>query len=171
MILGLGIGAFTFLHVMFSLIGIAAGLITVLGMIRSMRLPAVTALFLSTTLLTSVTGFLFPFHGVTPGIVLGILSVIVLVLAIVALHGGKLAGPWRGTYVVSATAALYFNFFVLIVQSFAKSPALNSIAPTQSSPVFIATQLAALIGFIVLGTLAFRHFRPAGMRVPAHAAR
>lgn len=170
MILGLSLGAFTFLHVMFSLIGIASGLVVILGMIRSMRLPAVTALFLSTTVLTSVTGFLFPFHGVTPGIILGVLSLIVLVLAILALHVGKLAGAWRGTYVINATLALYFNFFVLIAQSFAKSQALKSIAPTQSSPVFIGTELAAIVAFIVLGALAFRRFHPP-VRVPVHGSR
>jgi hypothetical protein len=119
------------------------------------------ALFLITTVLTSVTGFLFPFNGVTPGIILGILSMIVLVIAIIALYVGKLAGTWRGTYVISSTLALYFNFFVLIAQSFAKIPALKAIAPTQASPAFGITQVVVLVIFIVLTIRAFKKFRPA----------
>jgi hypothetical protein len=108
-----------------------------------------------------VTGFLFPFKGMTPGIILGILSILVLVLAIVALYVGKLAGAWRGTYVITSTLALYFNFFVLVAQAFAKIPALKSIAPTQASPVFGITQLVVLVIFIVLTIRAFRNFHSA----------
>jgi hypothetical protein len=108
-----------------------------------------------------LTGFLFPFKGVTPGIILGILSLIVLILAIVALYVGKLAGAWRGTYVISACVAFYFNFFVLIAQSFAKVPALHAIAPTQASPAFGITQLAVLVIFILLTVRSFKKFRPA----------
>ena len=159
MILGLSTAVFTSLHVLLSLIGIAAGLIVVFGMIRATWLSMWNTLFLVTTTLTSVTGFLFPFKGVTPGIVVGILSIAVLILALVALYSGRLAGGWRGTYVISAAVALYFNFFVLIVQSFEKVPALKSLAPTQSEAPFKVAQFLALILFVVITVLAFRHFR------------
>jgi hypothetical protein len=158
MILGMSLSVFTTVHVALSLIGIGAGLIAMVGLIGGKLLRALTALFLATTVLTSLTGFLFPFSGVTPGIILGILSLIVLILAIVALYAKNLAGSWRGTYVISASLALYFNVFVLFAQLFAKVPALKAIAPTQSSPAFGGTELVVLIVFIVLTTLAFRRF-------------
>jgi hypothetical protein len=161
MILGLSLEQFTYLHVFLSLVGIAAGIFIVFGLLTSRKLPILSALFLVTTAATSLTGFLFPFKGVTPGIILGILSLIVLILAIVALYVGKLAGAWRGTYVISACVAFYFNFFVLIAQSFAKVPALHAIAPTQASPAFGITQLAVLVIFILLTVRAFKKFRPA----------
>lgn len=159
MILGMSTAAFTALHVALSLIGIAAGFIVVLGMIWARSLPAWNALFLATTALTSLTGFLFPFKGVTPGIVVGILSMAVLILAIVALYSRRLAGAWRGTYVISATLALYFNFFALIAQSFEKIPALNALAPTLSEAPFKIAQLLALALFATLAVLAFRRYR------------
>jgi hypothetical protein len=161
MILGLSTSMFTLLHVIISLVGISAGLIALLGLLGGKLYRGLTALFLITTVLTSVTGFLFPFHGMTPGIILGILSILVLVLAIVALYVGKLAGAWRGTYVITSTLALYFNFFVLVAQAFAKIPALKSIAPTQASPVFGITQLVVLVIFIVLTIRAFKKFQDA----------
>jgi hypothetical protein len=159
MVLGLSLSTFTFLHVLVSLIGIASGLIVVLGLIAGKRLPRWTALFLATTALTSLSGFLFPFKGVTPGIVLGVLSLILLSVAVISLYRGRLAGAWRGTYVINATLALYFNFFVLIAQLFAKVPALKAIAPTQSAPAFGITQLIVLAAFVSLTVLAFRRFR------------
>jgi hypothetical protein len=158
MILGLSLEQFTYLHVFLSLVGIAAGIFIVFGLLTSRKLPILSALFLVTTAATSLTGFLFPFKGVTPGIILGILS---LIVAIVALYVGKLAGAWRGTYVISACVAFYFNFFVLIAQSFAKVPALHAIAPTQASPAFGITQLAVLVIFILLTVRSFKKFRPA----------
>jgi len=159
MILGLSIAGFTVFHVILSLVGIGTGFVTVFGLINNRLLPRWTALFLITTILTSVTGFLFPFHGFDPAIGVGILSLIVLLLTTIALYGGKLAGGWRGTYVIAAVIAQYFNVFVLFAQLFAKIPALKAIAPTQSSPAFGLTQLVVLVGFIVLGTLAFKRFR------------
>src|SRR5580658_7150047 len=160
MILGLSLEQFTFLHVFLSLVGIGAGIFVIYGLLTSRRLGILTALFLVTTVATSLTGFLFPFKGVTPGIILGILSMIVLILAIVALYVKGLAGAWRGTYVISACLAYYFNFFVLIAQSFAKVPALHSIAPTQASPGFGISQLAVLLIFIMLTVRAFKKFHP-----------
>jgi len=159
MILCLSTSVFTLIHVILSLVGIGAGLIALLVLMGGKLYRGLTALFLVTTVLTSITGFLFPFHGVTPGIILGILSLIVLVLAIAALYVGKLAGAWRGTYVISSSLALWFNFFVLVAQSFAKIPALKAIAPTQASPVFGITQLIVLVIFVVLTTRAFKKFR------------
>ncbi len=159
MTFGLSMPAFTLLHVILSLIGIAAGFIVVFGMISAKRLPMWTTIFLVTTILTNVTGFLFPIKGVTPGLVLGVLSLIDLALAMFALYGGHLSGAWRGTWAITATVALYFNFFVLIAQSFQKVPALKSLAPTGTETPFKVAQLAALVLFIILGTLAYKNFR------------
>ncbi|MGB7134979.1 MAG: hypothetical protein WBD46_06805 [Acidobacteriaceae bacterium] len=159
MILGMSLAAFTQLHVAISLIAIAAGFLVVFGMMASKRWPLLTAMFLITTAATSVTGFMFPFHGVTPGIVVGILSMVVLLFAAVALYGGHLAGGWRSTYIVTAIVALYLNFFVLIVQSFEKVPALHALAPTGKEMPFKLAQLAALVVFVVLTILAMRKFR------------
>lgn len=161
MILGMSLSIFTFLHVLVSLIGIVAGFVVVVGLIGGKQLPRWTALFLITTALTSLSGFLFPHKGFTPAIGVGVLSLLVLLLAAVARYVGHLAGTWRSIYVITAILALYFNFFVLIVQSFEKVPALKALAPTQSEPPFKIAQLAALVLFVVLTTLAYRRFRTA----------
>jgi hypothetical protein len=161
MILGLSLAQFTFLHVFLSLLGIGAGIFIIYGLLTSRRLSILTVLFLVSTVATSLTGFLFPFKGFTPGLILGVLSMIALVLAIVALYVKKLDGPWRGTYVVSAMVAYYFNFFVLVAQSFDKVPTLHSFAPTQASPGFGFTQAAVLVVFILLTIRAFKKFHPA----------
>lgn len=158
MILGLSVPIFTMLHVVLSLAGIVAGLVAVLAL-ASNKLSGLTGFFLITTALTDITGFLFPFHGITPAIILGILSMVALAAAAIALYGGKATGAWRGTYVIGASLALYFNVFVLFAQLFAKVPALKAIAPTQSSPVFGVTELAVLAAFIVLAIRSFRGFR------------
>lgn len=160
-ILGLSLHAFTQFHVALSLIGILSGLVVLLGMLGSKPLNAVTAAFLITTVLTSLTGFLFPYHGVTPGIVIGILSLIVLLLAILARYAFHYAGGWRATYVVTSVIALWFNVFVFIVQSFQNVPALHALAPTGTETPFKVSQLVVLITFIVLGVRAVRKFHPA----------
>jgi hypothetical protein len=152
--------AFTLFHVSISLVGIGSGLVVAFALLASRRLDGWTLLFLATTLATSVTGFFFPFHGFTPAIGVGILSVIMLIVAIVARYTFRLRGSWRWVYVVSAMSALYFNVFVLIVQSFQKIGALKALAPTQSEPPFLLAQGAALLIFLALGTLALRRFRP-----------
>jgi hypothetical protein len=159
MILGMSIAAFTTLHVVISLIGIATGFIVAFGMIGGRRLPLWNALFLATTALTSLTGFLFPFKGVTPGIVIGILSILILIVAVIALYSKQLTGGWRGTYVITAMLAQYFNFFVLIVQSFEKVPSLHALAPTGSEAPFKIVQLLVLVLFIALTVFAFKRFR------------
>ncbi|MGA9456240.1 MAG: hypothetical protein WBV43_12285 [Pseudolabrys sp.] len=160
MIAGLSIENFTILHVAISLIGIVSGLIVLFGMLRARRLPGWTALFLATTVLTSVTGFMFPINGLTPAIVVGVISIVILAIALMALYVKHLSGAWRWIYVTTALAALYFNVFVLIVQSFQKVPALQKLAPTQSEPPFSVTQGVVLVAFLVLGTMAARRFRP-----------
>ena len=150
---------FTKVHVVISLIGIVSGLIVVFGMLAAHRFDRWTALFLLSTLATSVTGFLFPFHGVTPGIVVGIISVVVLAIAIFARYPQHLRGSWRWIYVVSAVVALYLNVFVLIAQLFQKVPQLKALAPTQSEPPFAVTQLGVLVLFVLLGIVATIKFR------------
>jgi hypothetical protein len=158
---------FTAVHVALSLIAILTGFIVVVGMIDGKRLPAWTALFLLTTVLTSVTGFLFPFGGITPGLVIGLLSSVLLVIALFALYIRHLTHAWRWIYSVTAIAALYLNIFVSIVQAFQKIPFLKDLAPTQLEPPFLIAQGAALGIIIVLAVLAVTRFRPG---TPAIAA-
>jgi hypothetical protein len=160
MILGLSLAQFTFLHVALSLIGIGAGFFVMFGLLKSIELRLLTALFFLSTIGTSLTGFLFPNKTVTPGIVLGVLSMIVLILALFAQHGKKLAGVWRGVYVVSVCLAFYFNMFVLVAQAFAKVPALKAAAPTMASPAFGLAQLALLLIFVLLTIRAVKRYRP-----------
>ncbi|MCU1280486.1 MAG: hypothetical protein JWM53_4032 [bacterium] len=158
MMLGMSLVTFTIFHVIISLIAIASGLVVAFAMLRN-RLPSGwNALFLVTTVLTSVTGFMFPFHGVTPAIKLGIVSLVVLAVAVVACYGLHLARGWRRIYAISAIVALYLNVFVLVVQSFQKVPMLKALAPTQSEPPFLAAQLIVLLLFGVLGVLAVKRF-------------
>ena len=159
MTLGMSLETFTLVHVAISLIAIVSGLIVLFGMIGGRQLSTLHGLFLITTLLTSVTGFGFPIHGVTPAIVLGILSLIVLAVAILARYARHLAGGWRRTYVITASVALYFNCFVLIVQSFRQVPALHALAPTQKEPPFAVAQLVLLVLFIALTITAVKKFR------------
>jgi hypothetical protein len=154
-----GATTFAHVHVVISLIGILSGFVVVFGLIGSNWLDAWTAVFLTTTVLTSVTGFLFPFHKFLPSHGVGIVSLIVLALAIPARYVFDLSGGWRRTYVITATLALYLNVFVLIAQLFMKVPALKALAPTQSEPPFLVTQLAVMALFIVLGVFATIRFR------------
>jgi hypothetical protein len=160
MILGMSLSTFTLLHVIISLVAIAAGVVVVLGMLGSNRLAGMTALFLATTVLTSVTGFFFPFTKLLPSHMVGIISLVVLAISIVALYFCRLAGAWRWIYVSTAVLALYLNVFVLVVQSFQKISFLKPLAPTQSEPPFVAAQGVTLLIFIVLGVLAVRSFHP-----------
>lgn len=150
---------YTLIHVVISLAGIASGFVVMFGMIAGKRFNGWTALFLTTTVLTSVTGFGFPFNGITPGIVLGIISLVVLPVAIYARYARHMLGAWRWIYVVTAIFAQYLNFFVLIVQAFGKVPVLHELAPTQKEPPFAIAQGVALVCFLVLGILAVRKFR------------
>jgi hypothetical protein len=130
-----GLTIFTLIHVVISLVAIGSGFVVLFGLIAGKRLDGWTAFFLATTVATSVTGFGFPIHGFTPGIGIGIISLLVLAVAIFARYARRLTGIWRRGYVVTAVIALYLNFFVLIVQSFQKVPVLKMLAPTQSERV------------------------------------
>ena len=160
MILGMSIGAFTILHVIITLVAIGSGLIVVGGMFASHKLPVTTALFLLTTALTSITGFLFPIRGFTPALGVGVVACVVLAVALFALYKERLVGAWRWIYVITAVASLYFNVFVLVVQSFVKVSALNALAPTQSEPPFAITQAVVLAVFILIAVIAIVTFRP-----------
>jgi len=160
MILGMSIETFTAVHVALSLIGIVAGMIVLVGMLSARRVPGWTALFLTTTVLTSVTGFLFPADHLLPSHVVGVISLVVLAVALPALYVYRLAGPWRWLYVGSAVLALYLNVFVGVVQVFQKLPVLTRLAPTQSEPPFLVAQVAVLATFVVLGIRAVVRFRP-----------
>jgi len=160
MIVGMSVGAFTLLHVLITLVAIGSGLIVVGGMFASHKLPGTTAIFLFTTALTSVTGFLFPIHGFTPALGVGILACLILLVALFALYKEHLAGAWRWVYVIAAIASLYLNVFVLVAQSFMKVSALNVLAPTQSEPPFAITQAAVLAIFILIALIAVVKFRP-----------
>ena len=159
MVFGMSLQTYTLIHVIISLIGIGSGFVVMHGMLTGKRLDGWTAVFLTTTVLTSVTGFGFPFKGVTPAINVGIISLVVLAIAIVARYPRHLAGAWRKTYVITAALALYLNVFVLVVQSFEKVPALKAAAPTQKEPPFLVAQLAVLALFIVLTVFAAKRFR------------
>jgi len=173
MVLGMSLQTFTLVHVVISLIAIASGAIVLLGMLGSHRLAGWTALFLLTTILTSVTGFLFPIKGFTPALGVGIVSLVILAIALLALYGRHLAGAWRWIYVVSAVAALWFNAFVLIVQAFEKLSLLNPHAPQVGPPFaepqnthFAIAQGVLLVVLLLLGLVAAFKFHP-GPRLPA----
>jgi hypothetical protein len=161
MILGMSFETFTQVHVVISLIAIATGIVVALAMVGGRELPVLTAIFLATTVLTTLTGFLFPITAFTPALAVGVISAVILAIALLALYAFRLAGHWRWIYVVTAIAALYLNVFVLVVQSFQKLEVLQPLAPTQSEPPFVAAQGVVLIAFIVLGILATRRYRPA----------
>jgi hypothetical protein len=154
-----GLQIVTFVHVLISLAGIASGFVVIFGFLTGRRLDRWTAIFLATTVLTSLTGFLFPIERLTPGIVIGIVSLLVLAVAIFARYRAHLAGRARAAYVVSAVIALYLNVVVLIVQSFQKVPPLKALAPTQSEPPFMVTQVIVLGIFILIAVLGLKRFR------------
>jgi hypothetical protein len=163
MVLGLSLSAFTTLHVVISLIAIFAGLIVMFGMLGPYRAGGLTGIFLLFTILTSVTGFMFPFNGITPGILIGILSCVLLAIACLALYAMKVSGPWRWIYAVTALASLYLNVFVLIVQGFVKIPSLHALAPGNppNGPAFAVVQGLVLLFFVVMIIGAVRRFKPA----------
>jgi hypothetical protein len=160
MVLGMSLSTYTTLHVIISLIGIGSGFIVLFGLIGGRLLSPWNGVFLVTTILTSLTGFAFPNDKVTPGIILGVLSIIVLAIALVALYVFHLRGGWRRTYAVTAIIALYFNVFVLIAQIFEHVPVFHALAPTGTETPFKAAQTLLLLLFVVLTTAAAKKFRP-----------
>lgn len=167
MILGMSAATYTLVHVLISFIGIGSGIAVVYGMLRGRQHNAITTLFLTSTVLTSVTGFFFPNDHITPGIVVGILSMIALAVAIVARYALHMRGAWRSIYVITSAIALYFNCFVLVVQLFEKVPALHALAPTQKEPPFAIAQVVLLVLFIVVTILAVKRFRIGSAAIPS----
>jgi hypothetical protein len=168
MTLGLSLAAFTTLHVLISLVGIAAGIIAMVAFARGAWLARVTHVFLWTTVATNITGFMFPFKGLTPAIIVGIISTVVLLFACLALYRSKLQGGARTVYAITATLGLWFNLFVLVVQSFLKIPALHALAPNGNEPPFAAVQGAVLIACVALGFFSVRRARRwSGVALPA----
>jgi hypothetical protein len=166
----------TTVHVVISLVAIASGAIVAYGLLAAKRLDAWTAVFLVTTVLTSVTGFIFfPIERFTPALGLGVISLIVLAVAIVGRYRYHLAGRWRAAYVISSVAAFYFNLFVLVVQLFQKVPVLKNLAPTQSEPPFAVAQLVVLVACVTIGIVGTIRFRtepvqPQLAQLEAHGA-
>jgi hypothetical protein len=158
MILGMSLSRFTALHVIISLVAMASGAVVLIGMLGGRQLEGLTALFLATTVLTSVTGFFFPFTKLLPSHVVGIISLVVLAAALAALYVFDLAGAWRWIYVAGAVLALYLNVFVGVVQAFQKLSFLQPLAPTQSEAPFLVTHAAVLVIFVALGVVALRSF-------------
>ena len=144
----------TVVHVVLSLMGIGSGGVAIYGLLKAKTPRRWTQAFLAATAATSLTGFLFPFHGVTPAQILGVLSLIALIVASLSIYRRHLQGGWRRTYAITAVIALYFNVFVLVVQLFRRLPALKAMAPTQSEPPFQIAQLAVLVIFVGIGTRA-----------------
>jgi hypothetical protein len=159
MILGLSIETFTQLHVIISIVGIIAGLIVLWGLLRNRNFTGWAAVFLVSTILTSLSGFPIPPFGIDPPRIIGVISLVLLLAAVLGLYVFRLTGGWRWIYVATAVASLYLNVFVFIVQAFQKISLLNPLAPTQSEPPFVIAQGLALLGFIAAGFFAARRFR------------
>jgi len=159
MVFGMTVATFTSVHVVLSLVGILSGFVVLFGMLGGKRLDGWTVLFLASTVATSVTGFLFPVDHFLPSHAVGILSLVVLAVAILARYALHLAGAWRRIYVVGAVVALYLNVFVAVVQAFQKVPALKAMAPTQSELPFVITQVVVMALCVALGIVAAKRFR------------
>ncbi|MGA7806595.1 hypothetical protein [Bradyrhizobium sp.] len=162
MMLGMSLSTFTMVHVVISLIAIVAGLVVMFGMLGSKAMPGLTAIFLLFTILTNVTGFMFPFEQLLPSHMIAILSLVLLAVACVALYVMQVSGPWRWIYVVTALASLYLNMFVLIVQAFLKIPSLHELAPGNppNGPAFAVVQGIVLVFFVVVIAAEVRRFKP-----------
>jgi hypothetical protein len=171
MILGMTLETYTRVHVLISLVGIGSGLVVLFGLLNGKRLDGWTALFLASTVATSVTGFGFPFDHLLPSHKVGIVSLVVLAVAILARYPLHLAGPWRRIYVVCAVVALYLNVFVGVVQSFLKIPALNAMAQKQTEPPFVVAQAVVLALFVALGIAAAIRFRAEPVRTATAGTR
>jgi hypothetical protein len=155
----MSLSTFTLVHVFLSLVGVGSGFLVVYGMLLGKRFDGATAIFLVSTILTSLTGFLFPFEHLLPSHVVGAVSLVALAIAVVARYSLHLVRAWRSTYVICAVLALYLNVFVLVVQIFLKVPAAHALAPTQKEPPFLIVQLVVLVAFVVLGIVAVKKFR------------
>ena len=158
MILGMSLSNFTLFHVVLSLVGIGAGGVVIVGMLYARRLEGWTALFLATTVATSVTGFMFKSAAIGPPHIVGLFSLIVLAIGLAALYKYQLAGRWRWIYVIAAVLALYLNVFVGVAQAFQKVLFLHRLAPAGSEPPFVIAQTVVLLAFLVIGVGAIKRF-------------
>jgi hypothetical protein len=163
MVIGLSTSAFTTVHVLISLIGIVSGFGVAIAMLRDRWLVALNQVFLFATIATSATGFLFPSATFGPPHIIGVISLVVLAVAVFALNVRRLSGGWLRVYIVSALFALYLNAFVGVVQAFQKVPGLQTLAPTQAEPPFVIAQLGLLTLFVVVGFRTVKRFRMAGV--------
>ncbi|AVA23049.1 hypothetical protein [Rhizobium sp. NXC24] len=155
----------TLIHVIISLISIAAGIVVAEGLISVKRHERSTFVYMVTILLTSLTGFLFPFNGITPGIVFGIITVLLFIPTAIARYRQRMAGIWRLVFIVGSLLMLYLNCVVLIVQSFQKIPLLNTLAPMGNEPPILAVQTVLLLAFLIVGFLSVRRFQPSLLRI------
>jgi hypothetical protein len=164
MILGMSTATYTFLHVLISLIAIGSGIFVMFALLKGRSPNRLTAIFLITSALTSITGFGFPFDHLLPSHIVGLISLVILAIAVPARYVFHMARSWRWVYVVGAALALYLNVFVLVVQAFLKVPALRALAPTQKESPFLIAQLAVLLLFLVFTLLAAVRFHPERVR-------
>ena len=161
------LGTYTAFHTILSLIALVVGIVVVADLLSPKIRRSLTVLFLITAIATSVTGFGFPFHGILPSHILGVIALIVLAVALYAMYGAHLHGAWRPVYAVAIVASLYFLVFVGIAQAFSKIPFLHVLAPNGSEPPFAIAQLVALVLFIAVGYAAARSFRRAPLEALA----
>jgi hypothetical protein len=150
----------TSFHVLISLVAIAAGFGLVYRLIANGSDSIFAKWFLATTAISLVTGFVFPFNGVTPAIHVGILCSVILLVTLYARHRARLAGIWRPTYVAGVTLLMFFNALVLIIQSFQKIGPLHALAPLGKEPTILACQVILLLGCVAAGILAMLRFKP-----------
>lgn len=150
---------FTILHILISLIALISGVRLTIGFSKGTDPNATRLIFLVSTAANLLTGFLFPFHGVTPAIVIGALNTVILVGTVVASGRRRRSQFWAVTYIVGALALLYFNFLVFIVQSFQKVPFLHAIAPVGNEPPIIILQGLLFVVAIAAGYLCLRRSR------------
>jgi hypothetical protein len=167
MILGMTTSTFTIVHVLISFAGIGSGLVVIYGLLTGKRFDTWTAIFLVATILTSLTGFLFPVQHLLPSHIIGITSLVVLSVAVLARYGRQMERSWRWIYIVCAVLALYLNVFVAVVQSFMKIPTVHALAPTQKEPPFLVVQLVVMAIFVVMGIFAVKKFHIKPVSAPA----
>jgi len=160
--LGMSLATLTVLHVVLSLVGMLAGAVVVVGVLASRRLPVWSLVFLSTTALTSFTGFFFPVERLVPPHIVGVVSLIALAVAAVALYVYQLSGSWRLIYAIGVLLGLYLNVLIGVLQAFQKLHPLQSLAPTPAAPPHLVAQVVVLLIFVALGVVAVKSFRPEG---------
>ncbi|SFS00300.1 hypothetical protein SAMN05216570_1417 [Dyella sp. OK004] len=150
------LGLFTAFHTVISVVAILAGIGAVRGLFLGRVRSAAMATFLVSAIVTTVTGFMFPYHGFTPAIGVGVIALLVLAWALLAQRRTALSAGSGAQFAVAIVVSEYFLVFVLVAQTFAKLPALNALAPNVQQPFFGAVQLIVLIAFTVIAIRAAR---------------